>query len=79
MMKREVAMIGADCRIDLDLIFADPGGNYLLPSSVARAAVRLARKAGLKRVGMHTLRHTHESALLHVGVPVTNVSKRLGH
>jgi integrase len=73
------AMFGPDYRTDLDLIFADPAGNYLLPSSVTRAAVRLARQAGLQGVGIHTLRHTHASVLLHGGVPVTNVSKCLGH
>ena len=72
-------LFGSDYRSDLDLIFADPAGNYLLPSSVTRAAVRLARKAGLARVGLHTLRHTHASVLLHAGVPITNVAKRLGH
>ncbi len=72
-------MFGADYQADLDLIFADPSGGYLLPSSVTRAAVRLAKKAGLSSVGLHTLRHTHASILLHNGVPVTNVSKRLGH
>jgi integrase len=76
---RNRAMFGPDYRTDLDLIFADPAGNYLMPHSVTRAAVRLAKKAGLKGVGLHTLRHTHASALLHAGVPITNVSKRLGH
>jgi len=46
---------------------------------VSRAAVRLAEKAGLKGVGIHTLRHTHASVLLANGVPIANVSKRLGH
>jgi integrase len=73
------ALFGPTYQTELDLIFADPAGNYLLPSSVTRAAIRLARKAGLRGVGMHTLRHTHASALLHAGVPVANVSKRLGH
>jgi integrase len=73
------ALFGPDYRSDLDLIFADPAGDYLLPSSVTRAAVRLAKKAGLEDVGLHSLRHTHASALLAAGVPVTNVSKRLGH
>jgi hypothetical protein len=72
-------MFSPDYRTDLDLIFADPAGDYLKPSSVTRAAVRLARKAGLSDVGLHTLRHTHASALLHAGVPIASVSKRLGH
>ena len=72
-------MYGPDYRADLDLIFADPSGAYLLPSSVTRAAVRLAKRAGLSGVGLHSLRHTHASVLLSAGVPLTNVSKRLGH
>ncbi len=72
-------MFGPDYRTDLDLIFADPAGNYLLPSSVTRAAVRLAKEAGLSGIGLHSLRHTHASGLLAAGVPITNVAKRLGH
>jgi integrase len=55
------------------------GPEYLLPSSATRAAVRLAKAAGLTGIGLHSLRHTHASALLHANVPVTNVAKRLGH
>jgi integrase len=36
-------------------------------------------KAGLTGVSLHALRHTHASALLAAGVPIANVSKRLGH
>jgi integrase len=72
-------LFGLDYRTDLDLIFAGPAGTYLLPSSVTRAAVRTAKEAGLRGVGLHTLRHTHASALLHAKVPITNVAKRLGH
>ena len=76
---QNAALVGPDYRHDLDLIFAGPAGEYLLPSSVTRAAVRLAKKAGLSGIGLHSLRHSHASALLHAGVPITNVAKRLGH
>jgi len=39
----------------------------------------LASKAGLKGVGLHSLRHSHASQLLSDGVPLPTVSKRLGH
>jgi hypothetical protein len=32
-----------------------------------------------KGASLHTLRHTHGSQLLAAGVPLTDVSKRLGH
>jgi len=72
-------LFGPDYRADLDLVFADPAGRPLLPSSVSRAVVRAARELGLKGVGLHSLRHSHASALLHAGVPITNVARRLGH
>ena len=77
--EKDRALFGPDYRTDLDLIFADPAGNCLLPSSISRAAVRLAKKAGLSGVGLHSLRHTHASTLIRAGVPIPNVSKRLGH
>ena len=40
----------------------------------------LFRTLGLpKGASLHTLRHTHGSHLLAAGVPLTDVSKRLGH
>jgi integrase len=40
----------------------------------------ICRRLGLPRgVGLHTLRHSHGSHLLSAGVPLTVVSKRLGH
>lgn len=39
----------------------------------------MSKKADLSGIGLHSLRHSHASALLHAGVPITNVAKRLGH
>jgi integrase len=71
-------MYGTDYRTDLDLIFCTPEGNFLKPDSVSWAACDIAHRAGLKGVSLHSLRHTHASTLLANGVPIANVSKRLG-
>jgi integrase len=73
------AMFGADYRRDLDLVFCAPDGNYLKPDSVSSKCSLIARKAGLKSVSLHTMRHSHASLLLAAGVPLPTVSKRLGH
>jgi len=70
---------GADYRTDLNLVFATPEGDYLRPDSVTAAACLLARRCGLKGIGLHSLRHSHGSQLLSAGVPLPTVSKRLGH
>ena len=40
---------------------------------------RYAEKAGLEMIGLHGLRHSHASFLINHHVPVTTISKRLGH
>ncbi len=40
---------------------------------------RIIKAAGVKRIKFHGLRHSCASLLLAAGVPVNNVSKRLGH
>jgi integrase len=72
-------MYGADYRADLDLVFAHPSGDFIRPDTVTKAVRRLAKKAGFSRVSLHTLRHSYDSQLLSAGVPLTTVSKLMGH
>ena len=37
------------------------------------------KAAGLPPIKIHDLRHSHVSYLIHHGVPITTISKRLGH
>jgi integrase len=50
-------------------IFCHPAGNWIRPDVVTKGTRRLARKAGLKGVSLHTIRHSHGSQLLSLGVP----------
>lgn len=36
-------------------------------------------EAGLEQIRIHDLRHSHASWLIHMGLPITAISKRLGH
>jgi integrase len=72
-------MLGQDYRTDLNLVFCHPDGNFIRPDTVTKAVRRLAKKAGLSGVSLHTLRHSHGSQLLSAGVPLPAVSRRLGH
>ena len=72
-------MFGPDYRQDLNLVFCSPEGDYLKPDSVSSKCSLIAKKAGMKSVSLHTLRHSHGSLLLSAGVPLPVVSKRLGH
>ena len=72
-------MFGPDYRADLNLVFCHPDGNFIRPDTVTKAVRRLAKKAGLSGVSLHTLRHSHGSQLLSAGVPLPAVSNRLGH
>jgi integrase len=74
------AHLGAEYRADKDLIFATPEGDELRPDSVSSTVSALCRRLKLpKGASLHALRHTHGSQLLDAGVPITEVSERLGH
>lgn len=50
------------------------------PNALTREFTRAIEKlAGVPRVGIHALRHSHASQLLRGGVDIVTVSKRLGH
>ena len=40
---------------------------------------RYAKKANVKDICVHDLRHSHASLLIHCGIPITTISRRLGH
>ena len=51
----------------------------ITPSALLQALRKYARCAGVKVIRIHDLRHSHASFLIHKGVPITAISRRLGH
>lgn len=51
----------------------------LPPTSIERHLTNAAKKAGVKRIRIHDLRHSCASVLIHKGVTIVAVSKHLGH
>lgn len=64
---------------DSDLIFCTRTGGPVNPNNIARAYEALVKRAGVRRIRFHDLRHTHATWLLQSGQPVKVVSERLGH
>lgn len=64
---------------DSDLIFSQPDGRPLLPDTVTRAWINLARKTGFRGIRLHDARHTHASLMLKQGIHPKIVQERLGH
>ena len=62
-----------------ELLFCDRAGDPLNPVDVSKDFVALARVAGLRRIRLHDLRHTHATLALQAGVHPKIVSERLGH
>lgn len=60
-------------------VFRSGDGRRLSYASVLHSWDRLQRYAGVRRRGLHALRHTYASALLSKGVPLLYVSAQLGH
>jgi integrase len=65
---------------DLQLVFPSPTGAPLHRTQLLRYGMTPAlRKAGLRHVTVHSLRHSFASMLFGHGSPITEVSAILGH
>jgi len=64
---------------ETDLIFCTRSGGQLNPNNIARAYEALVKRADVRRIRFHALRHMHATWLLQSGQPVKVVSERLGH
>ena len=65
---------------ELELVFPMRDGRPMHRSTALRYGLWPAlNRAGLRRVNMHSLRHSFASALIMAGAPVTEVQSLLGH
>ncbi|MFC1967418.1 tyrosine-type recombinase/integrase [Chloroflexota bacterium] len=64
---------------DNDFVFIRHDGSPINPNAVTLAFKRVLKKAGLKNIRLHDLRHTHATLMLKAGEHPKIVSERLGH
>ncbi len=65
--------------LDSGEIIKNTNGKPCLSTNIDKSWKRILNKAGIPYRKFHCLRHTHASMLLAAGVPILEVSKRLGH
>jgi integrase len=75
----EERVAAGDAWDDADLVFCDPLGGPLHPDRFTRAFGSAARRAGVKQIRLHDLRHTWATLALQAGIHPKVVSERLGH
>ncbi|RYI32036.1 site-specific integrase [Bacillus infantis] len=64
---------------ELDLVFCREDGSILPKSTLFNAFNRINKKAGIDKLPIHGLRHTHAVLLLESGASMKYVQERLGH
>jgi integrase len=62
-----------------DLVFCDGKGRPFTATRMRSELRRICKRAGLRRLGWHVLRHTFASHLVMRGVPLAVVQKLMGH
>jgi site-specific recombinase XerD len=61
------------------LVFCGDDGRMLGKNEVKHPLWRACRKAGLRQIGWHVLRHTYASHLAMRGAPLKAIQELLGH
>ena len=61
------------------LVFSDPEGKMLTKGATNAPLANALKRAGLRHIGWHALRHTFASQLVMRGAPVKAVQELLGH
>lgn len=64
---------------DNDLLFCAEDGKPIDPDSFGRHFKALLKKAGVKQIRFHDLRHSFATMALEAGIPVKTVQEMLGH
>lgn len=72
----EHTAVGID---DPGWMFTGHDGHPVHPHTVSQTFERIARRAGVRVIRLHDLRHTHATLLIAAGVAVKVVTERLGH
>lgn len=60
-------------------MFTTPQGRAIDPTNLTRTFTTLLRKAGLRRIRFHDLRHSTATLLLEQGVELVVIKELLGH
>jgi integrase len=75
----EERVAAGEAWVDSDLVFCNQLGEPLHPDRFTRAFRSAVRRAGVKQIRLHDLRHTWATLALQAGIHPKVVSERLGH
>lgn len=78
-MEQTKRRLAADTWEDHGLIVCTSKGTPVNPNNVTRSFEAIVKRAGLRRIRVHDLRHSHATMLLRQGIHPKVVSERLGH
>jgi integrase len=65
--------------VDTDRLFTTWNGNPIHPDAITSWFAGFIKRSGLKKVTLHSLRHTNATLMIADGVDIRTVSNRLGH
>jgi site-specific recombinase XerD len=65
--------------VDVETLFLARNGTSLNPSSIRKLVSKYYKKAGVRKSGVHTLRHTFSAHNVNNGMSIADLQKVLGH
>jgi len=65
--------------VDVETLFLARNGTSLNPSSIRKLVKKYYTKAGVRKSGVHTLRHTFSAHNVNNGMSIADLQKVFGH
>lgn len=75
---KEKALLGIQPN-ETDYVFANEFGRYIEPSYLRKLYNKILKKAEIKHLNFHCIRHTYATIMIDKGVDVKSLSELLGH
>lgn len=66
-------------KIKTNIVCSNEIGGFLMERNIRRAKKSICKRANIKEITFHELRHTHASMLVDMNEPIKYVQERLGH
>lgn len=78
-LKKDLLKLVKSYNLNVSDLFIFGGLKPLSPTTIDRYKLKACKKMNIRSITQHQFRHSHATLLLNSNIPITEISRRLGH